>query len=87
MSTDIVSQFAIDFDRSLRLLLSGAATTAERNGIAPADFTQALATMLVGRAFDTLAISMPIESAVEAIHAHARGAASVAIFGNQTGAA
>jgi hypothetical protein len=73
------------FDGALRRLISGACDLAGRKGIAPDDFTAALVTSLVGRAFDVAETLVGADKAVEMISAHARGARSDLQFGEHVG--
>jgi hypothetical protein len=75
------------FDSALRQLIAGACTLAARKDMAPADFTAALVTSLVGRAFDVASGLVPAEKAAQMIGDHARGALSVAQFGEHVGEA
>jgi hypothetical protein len=62
------------FDNALRTLIAGACGIAGRKGIEPADFTAALVTSLVGRAFDVASGLVPAEKAAQMIGDHARAA-------------
>jgi hypothetical protein len=75
------------FDGALRQLISGVCDIAARKGVPPEDFTAALVTSLVGRAFDVATMALPADKAVEIISAHARGAASLVQFGDHRGTA
>lgn len=85
MSQDVT--FFDGFDGALRRLVFGACEIARRKGIEPADFTSALVTSLVGRAFDVAVVGMPADKAAEMIAGHARGALSHLQFGDHVGEA
>ena len=80
-------EFFEGFDSALRQLIAGSCTLAMRKGIAPSDFTEALVTSLVGRAFDVASALVPAEKAAEMIATHARGALSHLQFGDHVGEA
>lgn len=75
------------FDDALRQLIAVACSLASRKGIEPSDFTAALVTSMVGRAFDVASGLVPAEKAAEMISAHTRGALSHLQFGDQVGEA
>lgn len=75
------------FDTALRNLIGGTCEIAARKRMAPSDFTAALVTSLVGRAFDVAVTLVSAEKAAQMICDHARGALSNLQFGEHEGEA